>query len=200
MAELIIPNTIINRSGIEQQISPISYELNNNRRIYLYDEINHMSTTNLISQIHFLEDCSDEPITILINSPGGAVTDGFAIVDAMTVSPCEICTVCYGLAASMAAVILASGSPGIRYIAPNAEVMIHQPIGGVKGQASEISKVCDHILNTRERLARHLARCTGKTIKKLLADMDRDYWMNSSEAKEYGLVDYVIEKVGGNHD
>ncbi|MBR5974586.1 MAG: ATP-dependent Clp protease proteolytic subunit [Clostridiales bacterium] len=193
MSELFIPNVIVNRSGTEQLISPLSYELSN-RRIYLCGEIEDMCATNIISQMHVLEDMSSDPITLFINSPGGSVSAGFAIIDAMEESPCIVSTCCYGLAASMAAVILASGDSGERLIGKHAEVMIHQPIGGVKGQASEISRVCDHILNTREKLARHLSEHTGKGMKTLLKDMDRDYWLSAVEAKKYGLVDRIIGK------
>jgi len=190
MGEIFIPNIIISRSGTEQSLTPLSYELCN-RNIYLFGEINNICAMNFLSQIHVLEDISSDPINLYINSPGGSVSDGFAIIDAIEASPCIITTNCTGLAASMAAVILASGEPGERRIGKFSEVMIHQPIGGVQGQASEISRVCDHIIKIREKLARHLSKCTGKKVEDLLLDMDRDFWMSANEAILYGLVDQI---------
>lgn len=191
MGEIIIPNIIINRSGTEQSLTPLSYELSN-RNIYLFGEINNTCAMNILSQIHVLEDISSDPINLYINSPGGSVSDGLAICEAIEASPCIISTCCTGLGASMAAVILASGEPGNRRIGKYSEVMIHQPMGGVQGQASEISRVCDHILKIREKLAKHLSECTGRKVEELLVDMDRDYWMSPLEAKQYGLVDQIM--------
>ena len=187
-----IPNILINRSGTETVTSTYTYECSTRRRIYLIGEIDSDTAMNVVSQILTLGDISDEDITLVINSGGGSVSDGFAIIDAMNYVSADVSTVCTGLAASMAAVILAAGADGKRKITENAEVMIHQPLGGVRGQASEISKMCEHILKVKSRISDYLASRTKNNKKRLENDMDRDYWMNADEALKYGLVDEII--------
>ena len=148
---------------------------------------------SVIAQILFLE--SQEPkkdIKLYINSPGGSVTAGLAVYDTMQYVKCDVSTICVGIAASMAATLLAAGTEGKRFILPNSEVLIHQVMGGVEGQASEIEISAKHILKLRQRLDEILASHTGQKIEKIGKDTDRDYWMSASEAKEYGIVDKII--------
>lgn len=198
MNNLIIPNVIAELSGTEQAISPFTYELSYRRRIYLIGEINGGSAAGIITQLYTLNDISHDDITLIINSPGGSVSDGNAVIDAINQIECKVSTVCTGVAASMAAIILASGTKGKRFITPRAEVMIHQPLGGVQGQASEISKMCDHILKTKRDLAVFLSERTGKAVDLITNDMDRDYWMTAAEAVNYGIVDAIARKESSN--
>ena len=149
----------------------------------------------IVSQLLFLE--SQDPgkdISLYINSPGGSVSAGFAIYDTMNYIKCDVATYCMGLAASMGAFLLAGGAKGKRYAMPNAEIMIHQPSGGAKGQETEIRIVAEQILKTRERLNQILADNTGKPLDVIAADTERDNYMTAEEAKAYGLVDHVITK------
>ncbi|MBP5261779.1 MAG: ATP-dependent Clp protease proteolytic subunit [Clostridiales bacterium] len=188
-----IPNVIINRSGTETVISTYTHEFSSKGVIYLTGQINSESAMDVVSQLHTHDDISTGDVTLIINSTGGSVSDGFAIIDAMNYITADVSTVCTGLAASMAAVILAAGAPGKRKITSNAEVMIHQPLGGVQGQASEISKMCEHILKVKSRISDFLAVQTHNDKEKLIRDMDRDYWMDAEEALSYGLVDKIIK-------
>jgi ATP-dependent Clp protease protease subunit len=131
---------------------------------------------------------------LYINSPGGSVSAGFAIFDTMNYIKCDVCTICVGMAASMGAFLLAAGTPGKRWALPNSEIMIHQPLGGMQGQASDIKIHADHILRTRQKLNEILARETGKTVEQIALDTERDNFMSAAEAAEYGLIDKVIEK------
>lgn len=142
--------------------------------------------------MRYLDAKSDDPITVFINSPGGSVTAGLAIYDCMKHGVhCDVITVATGMAASMGAFLLAAGTKGKRYATTNAEIMIHQPLGGVQGQATDISLVANHIQHMKKKLASILAEACGKTQKKLMHDTERDNWMSSSAAKEYGLIDHV---------
>lgn len=194
MSSYIIPNLYVTLSGKDEAMSPLTYELSNNRTIYLFGEVDCTSANMIISQLNTLDSISDQDITIRINSPGGSVSDGFAIIDTMNLIRSSVRTECVGLAASMAAIILASGKKGERYISPASEVMIHQPLGGAQGQASEISRMCEHILKTKENIANHLSLQTGKKVTDILKDMDRDFWMCPNQAKEYGIVDHILGK------
>lgn len=194
MNNIFIPNLYVTLSGKEEAMSPFTYELSTNRTIYLFGEVNCSSANMIISQLNTLDSISDQDITLRINSPGGSVSDGFAIVDTMDLIRSSVKTECVGLAASMAAIILASGEKGKRYITQSSEVMIHQPLGGAQGQASEISRMCEHIIKTKENIANHLSSQTGKNVKDILKDMDRDFWMCPSQAKEYGIVDHILGK------
>ena len=193
MSSLIIPNLIVTLSGTEQAVSPDTYVYSYKRTVSLFSEINSVTASSVISQLMALDDISRQDITLLINSPGGSVSDGFAIIDAMASVRSDIRTVCTGLAASMAAVVLSAGTKGKRLITPMAEVMIHQPLGGIQGQASEISKMCEHITKVKDNISEYLSKRTGTSKAKLIADMDRDYWMDANEALEYGLVDAIYK-------
>ena len=162
------------------------------RIIFLGEEVNETTASLVVAQLLFLE--SEDPnkdIHLYINSPGGMVTAGLAIYDTMQYIKCDVSTICIGLAASMGAFLLAGGAKGKRYALPNAEIMIHQPLGGVQGQATDISLVADHIQKIKTKLASIMAEKCKKTLKSITNDMERDHWMTANQAKEYGLVDCV---------
>ena len=163
------------------------------RIVFLGEEVNDASANVIVAQMMFLEaEDPEKDIHFYINSPGGSVTDGFAIYDTMNYVKCDVATYCIGMAASMGAFLLAGGAKGKRFMLPNAEVMIHQPSGGAKGQATEIEIVAKQILRTKERLNRILSENTGQPFEKVAEDTERDNWMNADEALEYGLVDKII--------
>ena len=163
------------------------------RIIFLGEEVNDVSASVIVAQLLFLEaDDPDKDIQLYINSPGGSVTAGLAIYDTMQYIKCDVSTICIGLAASMGALLLASGAKGKRYALPNAEIMIHQPSGGAKGQATEIQIAAENILKTKKRLNEILAANTGKPYETIAADTERDNYMSAQEAAEYGLIDSVI--------
>lgn len=164
------------------------------RIIFLGEEVNETTASITVAQLLFLE--SEDPgkdIQLYINSPGGVVTAGFAIYDTMQYIKCDVSTICIGLAASMGAFLLAGGTKGKRFALPNAEIMIHQPSGGAKGQATEIEIVAENILKTKKRLNEILAANTGKPYDVIAADTERDHYMSAEEAAEYGLIDGVIK-------
>ena len=163
------------------------------RIIFLGEEVNEVTAGLVVAQLLFLEaEDPDKDIQLYINSPGGSVTAGWAIYDTMQYIKCDVSTICIGMAASMGAFLLAGGTKGKRYALPNAEIMIHQPLGGAQGQATEIEIAAKHILHTKERLNKVLAANTGQPLDVIAADTDRDNWKTAEEAKEYGLIDYVI--------
>ena len=163
------------------------------RIIFLGEEVNATTASLIVAQLMFLEaEDPEKDIHFYINSPGGSVTDGFAIYDTMNYVKCDVATYCMGMAASMGAFLLAGGAKGKRYALPNAEVMIHQPLGGAKGQATEIEIAAKQILRTKERLNRILSENTGKPIDVIAADTERDNWKTAEEALEYGLIDRII--------
>ena len=162
-----------------------------NRIVFITDVIDDALASNIIKQLIYLASVSNEDITVVINSPGGSVTAGMAIYDTMSGIPCDVSTVCLGMAASMGAFLLAAGTKGKRYATPNSEVMIHQPLGGAQGQASDIAIVADQIMKTKNKLNRILASNTGQSLEKIQADTDRDFYMSAEEAKSYGIVDGV---------
>lgn len=165
------------------------------RIIFLDGEVNEQSASVIVAQLLFLEsEDPDKDIYFYINSPGGMVTAGLAIYDTMNYIKCDVHTICLGMAASMGAFLLSGGTKGKRYCLPNAEVMIHQPSGGAKGQATEIEIAYKSIQATKDRLNRLLAKHTGQPYEKVCADTERDHYMTAEEAKNYGLVDAVIEK------
>ena len=167
------------------------------RIIFLGTEINATTASLIVAQLMFLEaEDPEKDIHFYINSPGGSVTDGFAIYDTMNYVKCDVATYCMGMAASMGAFLLAGGAKGKRYALPNAEVMIHQPLGGAKGQATEIEIAAKQILRTKERLNRILSENTGKPIDVIAADTERDNWKTAEEALEYGLIDHIITTRG----
>ena len=163
------------------------------RIIFLGDEVNETTASLIVAQLLFLE--SEDPgkdIQLYINSPGGVVSCGLAIYDTMQYIKCDVSTICIGMAASMGAFLLAGGTKGKRYALPNAEIMIHQPSGGAKGQATDIQIVAENILKTKERLNRILSENTGQPYEVVAADTERDNYMTAEEAKAYGLIDAVI--------
>ena len=163
------------------------------RIIFLGEEVNETTASLVVAQLLFLE--SEDPnkdIHLYINSPGGMVTAGLAIYDTMQYIKCDVSTICIGLAASMGALLLAGGAKGKRYALPNAEIMIHQPSGGAKGQATEIEIAAENILKTKKRLNEILAENTGKPYDVIAADTERDHYLSAQEAAEYGLIDSVI--------
>ena len=163
------------------------------RIIFLGAEVNDVSASVIVAQLLFLEaDDPDKDIQLYINSPGGSVTAGMAIYDTMQYIKCDVSTVCIGMAASMGAFLLSGGAKGKRFALPNAEIMIHQPLGGAQGQATEIQIAAEHILRTRKTLNSILAANTGKPLEVIQADTERDNFMSAAEAKEYGLIDEVI--------
>ena len=163
------------------------------RIVFLGEEVNETTASLVVAQLLFLEaEDPDKDIHLYINSPGGSVTAGMAIYDTMNFIKCDVSTVCIGMAASMGAFLLAGGAKGKRYALPNAEIMIHQPLGGAQGQATEIEIAARHILRTKEKLNRILAENTGKDIEVIAADTERDNWKTAEEAKEYGLIDAIF--------
>ncbi|MBR6025468.1 MAG: ATP-dependent Clp endopeptidase proteolytic subunit ClpP [Firmicutes bacterium] len=165
------------------------------RIIFLSDEINDDTASLVVAQLLFLE--SEDPekdINIYINSPGGSVSAGLAIYDTMRYIKPDVSTICVGMAASMAAFLLAAGTKGKRYVLPNAEVMIHQPLGGAQGQAEDIRIHAEHILKIREKMNRILAENTGRDLETIKRDTDRDNYLSAEEAVAYGLADQVVEK------
>ena len=166
------------------------------RIIFLGEEVNDVSANLVVAQLLFLE--SEDPskdISLYINSPGGSISAGMAIYDTMQYIKCDVSTICVGMAASMGAFLLAGGTKGKRKALPNAEILIHQPLGGAQGQATEIEIAAKHIIRTKERMNRLLAENTGKTYEELVRDTDRDNWMTAQEAVAYGLIDSVVEKM-----
>jgi len=165
-----------------------------NRIILLTGEIDDNVASSVVAQILYLDSINHDDISIYINSPGGSVTAGMAIYDTMNFIKSDVSTICLGMAASMGAFLLSSGARGKRYILPNAEVMIHQPLGGAQGQATEIKIAAEHILKLRDKLNNILSKNTNQSLKKIKEDTERDNFMDSTEALEYGLVDKIIEK------
>ncbi|MBP5454537.1 MAG: ATP-dependent Clp endopeptidase proteolytic subunit ClpP [Lachnospiraceae bacterium] len=163
------------------------------RIIFLGEEVNDVTASLVVAQLLFLEaEDPEKDIHLYINSPGGSITAGMAIYDTMQFVKCDVSTTCIGMAASMGAFLLAGGTKGKRYALPNAEIMIHQPLGGAPGQATEIEIAAKHIIQTRERMNRILSENTGKPYEDVCKDTERDNWKTAEEAKEYGLVDEVI--------
>ena len=163
------------------------------RIIFLGEEVNEVTASLVVAQMLFLEaEDPDKDIHLYINSPGGSVTAGMAIYDTMQFVKCDVSTICIGMAASIGAFLLAGGAKGKRFALPNAEIMIHQPLGGAQGQATEIEIAAKHILHTKEKLNRMLSENTGRPYEEVCKDTERDNWMTAVEAKEYGLVDEVI--------
>ena len=190
----LVPYVVEQSNRGERQYDIFS-RLLEDRIVVLSDEVNDQTASLVVAQLLYLEgQDSEKDISLYINSPGGSVTAGFAIYDTMQYIKCDVSTICMGLAASMGAFLLSSGAKGKRYALPNSEIMIHQPSGGAKGQATEIEIVAENILKTRENLNRILANNTGKTIEEIGRDTERDNFMTAKEAMEYGLVDKVIEK------
>lgn len=163
------------------------------RIIFLSEDVNDVSASVIVAQMLFLE--SEDPgkdINFYINSPGGSVTAGMAIYDTMNYIKCDVSTICIGMAASMGAFLLSGGAKGKRFALPNAEVMIHQPSGGAKGQATDIKIVADNIIKTRKKLNEILAKNTGRSLEVIEIDTERDFYMTADESREYGLIDGIL--------
>ncbi len=188
----MIPYVIEQSGGVERQYDIYS-RLLKDRIIFIGEEIDDHVASVVVAQLLFLEaEDPDKDINIYINSPGGSVTAGMAIYDTIQYIKPEVSTICVGLAASMGAFLLSAGTKGKRYSLPNAEIMIHQPLGGVRGQAEDIKIHAEWIMRTREKLNRILSENTGQPLEKVAADTDRDNFMSADEAKEYGIIDKVI--------
>jgi len=189
---ILIP-TVIEKTNMGERAYDIYSRLLKENIIFLSGVIDDHVANIVIAQLLFLQ--SEDPkkdIHLYVNSPGGSVTAGLAIVDAMNHIKNDVATYCVGMAASMGAVILSAGEKGKRYILPNAEVMIHQPSGGVEGQAADIAITAKHILKTREKTNRMLAENTGQSLEKIEKDVDRDFFMDADEAKKYGIIDKIV--------
>jgi ATP-dependent Clp protease protease subunit len=186
---------VIEQTSRGERSYDIYSRLLKDRIIFLGDEVNEVSASLIVAQLLFLE--SEDPnkdVHLYINSPGGVITAGMAIYDTMQYIRCDVSTICIGMAASMGAFLLSSGAKGKRFALPNAEVMIHQPLGGAQGQATEIQIAAEHILKTKKKLNEILAANSGQNIEVVEKDTDRDNWMSADEAKAYGLIDEVIRE------
>ena len=184
---------VVQQTNRGERSYDIYSRLLNDRIIFLADEVNDVTASLVVAQMLFLEaEDPDKDISLYINSPGGSVSAGLAIYDTMNYIKCDVCTICLGMAASMGAFLLSGGAKGKRMALPNAEVMIHQPLGGTRGQATDIKIHADHILRTRERLNTILAQNTGKSLDVIAADTERDNFMTADAAAAYGLIDKVI--------
>ena len=190
----LVPMVVEQTSRGERSYDIFS-RLLNDRIIFLSDEVNDATASLVVAQLLFLEaQDPDKDISFYINSPGGSVTAGMAIYDTMQFIKCDVSTICIGLAASMGAFLLAAGTKGKRFALPHSEIMIHQPLGGAKGQASDIKIQAELILRTRDMLNKILAEKTGKPMEQIERDTDRDNFMTAEQALEYGLIDRILEK------
>lgn len=191
---MLIP-TVIEKSPFGERAYDIYSRLLRERIIFLTGEVNDQMANTIVAQMLFLE--SEDPkkdISLYINSPGGSVSAGMAIVDTMNHIKPEVSTICVGVAASMGAWILSQGQKGKRFVLPNAEVLIHQPLGGVSGQASDILITAENIIKIKNKMIKMLAIATGQKEEKIAKDVDRDYWMDAEESKKYGIVDKIMTK------
>ena len=186
---------VVEQTSRGERSYDIYSRLLNDRIIFLSDEVNDVTASLVVAQLLYLEaQDPDKDIYLYINSPGGSISAGMAIYDTLNYIKCDVSTICVGMAASMGAFLLSSGAKGKRFALPNAEVMIHQPLGGMQGQASDIKIHADHIIRIRAKLNKLLSEQTGKPLKKIEQDTERDNFMTADEACEYGLVDKVITK------
>ncbi|MBR5797869.1 MAG: ATP-dependent Clp endopeptidase proteolytic subunit ClpP [Clostridia bacterium] len=187
--------TVVEQTGKGERAYDIFSRLLNDRIVFLSDEVNDVTASLVVAQLLFLEaEDPDKDISLYINSPGGSVTAGMAIYDTMNFIKCDVSTICIGMAASMGAFLLAAGAKGKRIALPNSEIMIHQPLGGARGQATDIKIQADLILRTRDNLNRILSENTGKSIEEIARDTERDNFMTSEQALEYGLIDKILTK------
>ena len=191
--KMLIP-TVIEKSSMGERAYDIYSRLLKNRIILLSGEIDDDVANVIIAQLLYLDSINQEDISLYINSPGGSITSGMAIYDTMNFIKSDVSTTCVGMCASMAAFLLSCGQAGKRYCLPNSEVMIHQPLGGVKGQATEINIVAKRILSLRSKLNNILAKNTKRKIEQIERDTDRDYYMTAKEALNYGIIDKILEK------
>ena len=192
--DMLIP-MVVEQTNRGERSYDIYSRLLEDRIIFVNDEITDQTANLVIAQLIYLEGKDpDKDIMMYINSPGGSVVAGMAIYDTMNYIKCDVCTICVGMAASMAAVLLSSGAKGKRYALPNSEIMIHQPLGGFQGQASDIKIHAEHIMKTRKQLNKILSENSGVSIDKIEKDTDRDNFMSAEEAKKYGLIDKIYAK------
>lgn len=189
----LIP-TVIEKSNMGERAYDIYSRLLKDRIIILSGEIDDNLANSIVAQLLYLDSINNDTINLYINSPGGSITAGMAIYDTMNFIKSDVSTICIGMAASMAAFLLSSGKKGKRFCLPNSEVMIHQPLGGAQGQATEIKIAAERILKLKDKLNTILAKNTGKSLKQIERDTERDNFMDSNEALEYGLIDSVIKK------
>ncbi len=190
----LVPYVVEQTNRGERQYDIFS-RLLNDRIIVLSDEVNDATASLVVAQLLYLEgQDSEKDISLYINSPGGSVSAGLAIYDTMQYIKCDVSTICMGMAASMGAFLLSSGAKGKRFALPNSEIMIHQPLGGAQGQATDIKIAAEHILRTRDKLNKILAENTGKPIEQIAIDTERDNWLSAQEAMDYGIVDKVFYK------
>ena len=186
---------VVEQTSRGERTYDIYSRLLNDRIVFLADEVNDTTASLVVAQLLFLESQDpDKDISLYINSPGGSITAGMAIYDTMNYIKCDVSTICIGMAASMGAFLLASGTPGKRLALPNSEIMIHQPLGGMQGQATDIKIHADRIIRIRQTLNEILAKETGKSVEQIAKDTDRDNFLSAEEAREYGLIDKVIDK------
>lgn len=186
---------VVEQTSRGERSYDIYSRLLNDRIVFLGDEVNDQTSSLVVAQLLFLEaQDPDKDINLYINSPGGSITAGMAIYDTMNFVKCDVSTICIGMAASMGAFLLSAGAKGKRMALPNSEIMIHQPLGGMQGQATDIKIHADRIIRTKEKLNRILADNTGKPLEVIMADTERDHFLSAQEALEYGLIDRVIEK------
>ena len=186
---------VVERTSRGERIYDIYSRLLKDRIVMLSGEIEDGMAASIVAQLLFLEaEDPDKDIYLYINSPGGVITSGFSIYDTMNYIKPDVCTICIGQAASMGAFLLSCGTPGKRYALPNSRIMIHQPLGGARGQATDIEIQAREILRLKEILNGILAKNTGQKLSKIVKDTERDFFMSSAEAKEYGLVDKILEK------
>ena len=193
MPQSYLVPTVVEQTGRGERAYDIYSRLLNDRIIFLSDEVNDATASLVVAQRLFLEaQDPDKDISFYINSPGGSVTAGMAIYDTMNFIKCDVSTICIGMAASMGAFLLSAGAKGKRIALPHSEIMIHQPLGGAQGQASDIKIRADLILRTRDMLNKILAENTGKSLEQIERDTDRDYFMTAEQALEYGIIDKIF--------
>lgn len=189
----LIP-TVIEKSNMGERAYDIYSRLLKDRIIILSGEIEDNLANSIVAQLLYLDSINNDTINLYINSPGGSITSGMAIYDTMNFIKSDVSTICIGMAASMAAFLLSSGKKGKRFCLPNSEVMIHQPLGGAQGQATEIKIAAERILKLKDKLNTILAKNTGKSLKQIERDTERDNFMDSNEAFEYGIVDKILKQ------
>lgn len=186
---------VVEQTGKGERSYDIYSRLLNERIIFLADEVNDVTASLVVAQLLYLESVDNEKdIYLYINSPGGSISAGMAIYDTMNYIKCDVSTICIGMAASMGAFLLAAGAKGKRKALPNSEVLIHQPLGGMQGQASDIKIHADHIIAIRKKMNELLSEMTGQPLDIIIRDTDRDNYFTAAEAKQYGLIDEVVEK------
>lgn len=191
---MLIPTVIEKVPGGERAYDIYS-RLLKERIVFLGGPVTADSANSIVAQLlHLEQEDASKDITLYINSPGGSVTAGMAILDTMNFIKPDVSTVCVGMAASMGAMLLSAGEKGKRYALPNSEIMIHQPLGGIEGQASDIAITAEHILKIKKKLEDMLVDATGQSHEKIKKDMDRDFWMDADQSKKYGIIDKIISK------